>query len=255
MPKATELEVALEHESWLHPEKNSSEKNIRNAVLRHRGNNCILAGWNLGLFFTALNIVVPEWTVIDLAADLYVREYLLDAVLHRGISGDLFDTCIWYPIDRRWLAIYSFADSYIELYAARPGEVTMRRHIMRGLFTAAEVRLFYRPMHRRYMERYFDIVYKQLVCGHGATLKALAVEDPRLLDIITSPGVVSTVQIGDEPKDVAEFVSLLRNDGGKVAEWRADPSLEEFVGRCADLPFVRQGFSDDPSNVPVYRQS
>ena len=69
--------------------------------------------------------------MIDVAADPYVLNYLHDAVLHRGISGDLFDTNIWYPIDRRWLAIYGFADSHIELYAARSGEATMRRNITR----------------------------------------------------------------------------------------------------------------------------
>ena len=63
------------------------------------------------------------------------------------------------------------------------------------------------------------------------------------------------MQIGDEPKDVAKFVSQFRNDGGEIAEWRADATLEEFVARCADLPFVRQGFSDDHAKVSVYRES
>ena len=94
-----------------------------------------------------------------------------------------------------------------------------------------------------------------MICGHGSTVKALAVANPRLLDIITSPGVVSTLRIGAEPKNIDEFVSQFVNDGGEIAEWRADPTLEEFVARCADLPFVRQGFSDDPAKVSVYRES
>ena len=73
-------------------------------------------------------------------------------------------------------------------------------------------------MHRRYEEHILDVVYEQMICGHGSTVKALAVANPRLLDIITSPGVVSTLQIGDEPKDVDGFVSQFRDDGGEIAE-------------------------------------
>ena len=244
-PIPGEETIVLANESWLQAEKNSTEENIRNAVLRHRYNNCFIAGWNIGLFFTTLNTAVPEWTLIDLAADPYVRKYLHDVVEHRGIDGHLFDTNIWYPADRRWLAIYGFEDSCVELWSARAGEATLRRNVTReSLFTAAAVRLFFRPMHRRYEERYLDVVYKLMVCGHGSTVKALAVANPRLLDI-TSPEIVSKLHIGDEPKDLAKFISQFRNDGGEVAEWCADPTLKEFVARCADLPFVRRGFSDD----------
>ena len=88
----------------MHPEKETSQVDMRNAAIRHSWNNCILVGWNLGLLFASLGIVVPEWTIIDLASDQYIREYCCDAAKHRGLNEDLFDVNVWYPVDSRWLA-------------------------------------------------------------------------------------------------------------------------------------------------------
>ena len=55
-----------------------------------------------------------------------------------------------------------------------------------------------------------------MILGHGLTVKALAVANTLLLDI-KCPGVVSTLQLGDEQKDIAEFIAQFRNDGGEIA--------------------------------------
>ena len=67
--------VTLEEERWFYGAKNSSVEDMRLELIRYRGNNCFIAGWNLGLLFTTLGLAIPEWTVIDLATDPYLREY------------------------------------------------------------------------------------------------------------------------------------------------------------------------------------
>ena len=174
-PAAEDDGLWLQNEFWVHPEKETPPVDMRNAMIRHRGNNCILVGWNLGLLFAALGIVVPEWTIIDLASNLYIREYCCDAAKHRGLYEDLFDVNIWYPVDRRWLAFLvldkTSGEKPYELWCPLRGGEQLRRNVTHeALFSAAVVRHFFRPFQRRYCERYSDNVYKQMACGSGLTV-------------------------------------------------------------------------------------
>ena len=57
---AAEDVVTLEEERWFYGAKNSSVEDMRLELIRYRGNNCFIAGWNLGLLFTALGLAIPE---------------------------------------------------------------------------------------------------------------------------------------------------------------------------------------------------
>ena len=173
--------VTLEEKHWFYGAKNSSVEDMRLELIRYRGNNCFIAGWNLGLLFTALGMAIPEWTVIDLATDPYLREYCNDAAVKRGLPGELFNENIWYTIDRRLLAVLANPPDSgppIELWRKRNETKRQKRDVTReALFTAAMVRHFIRPFTRRYRERYNDNVYRQMVCGAVTRVKALATRD------------------------------------------------------------------------------
>ena len=215
--------IGLENERWLNVEENRSIDDMRLELLKFRGNDCIIVGWNLGLLFTALGIVVPEWTVLDLAADSYLREYCHDAVVKREYPSELFNINVWYTIDRRILAILATApedpEGPIELWSAHGDDEVLRRDVTReALFTAAVVRHFFRPFQRRYRARYFDTAYKQMVCGWGSTVKALASVDGDIRNAIQNAGKGAADGQGQTPATLDEMVVKFcygkRIDGG-----------------------------------------
>ena len=252
--------ITLDNERWHYIEDNASEEDMRLELIRYRGNNCFIVGWNLGLLFTALGIVVPEWTVLDLAADPYLREYCHDAVLQRGLPGELFNRNIWYTIDRRLFAILATPPDDqrgpIELWSTRGLDDVLRRDVTREvLFSSAVMRHFFRPFQRRYRERYFDTAYKQMVCGWGSTLKALASTDGHIREAIQSAGKGTAEGQGETPATLDEMVARFDTGRGVTAGWREDRSLAEFLHRMREWKMVEHGLSDDPRKVPIYRRA
>ena len=65
--------ITLDNERWHYVEDSCSEEDIRLELIKFQRSNSFIVGWNLGLLFIALGIPVPEWTVLDLAADPYLR--------------------------------------------------------------------------------------------------------------------------------------------------------------------------------------
>ena len=252
--------ITLDNERWHYTEEHRTEDDIRLELIRFRGNNCFIVGWNLGLLFTALEIVVPEWTILDLAADPYLRDYCHDAVLQRRLPGELFNCSVWYTIDRRLFAILATPPDDrrgpIELWSTQGLDEVFRREVTReALFTSAVVRHFFRPFQRRYRERFFDNAYKQMVCGWGTTLKALAANDGSVREAIQNAGKGAAAGQGQVPTTIDELVARLEAERGAVTAWREDRSLPEFLQRLHDWKLVDHGLSDAPQKVPVYRRA
>ena len=252
--------ITLDNERWHYTEERRTEDDIRLELIRFRGNNCFIVGWNLGLLFTALEIVVPEWTILDLAADPYLRDYCHDAVLQRRLPGELFNCNMWYTIDRRLFAILATPPDDrrgpIELWSTQGLDEVFRREVTReALFTSSVVRHFFRPFQRRYRERFFDNAYKQMVCGWGTTLKALAATDGEVREAIQNAGKGAPAGQGRVPTTIDELVARLEAERGSVRAWRDDRSLPEFLQRLHDWKLVDHGLSDAPQKVPVYRRA
>lgn len=90
-----------------------------------------------------------ELPVLDLVADSYMRVYCHDAVLQRGLPGDLLNTNIWYTIDNLFFAILVTLPwnqkGRIDLTSVRELVDVLRWDVRReALFSASVVRHFLR---------------------------------------------------------------------------------------------------------------
>ena len=122
-----------------------------------------------------------------------------------------------------------------------------------ALFTAAVTRHFFRPFQRRYRARYFDTAYKQMVCGWGSTVKALASVDGNVRNAMLNAGKGTADGQGQTPATLDEMVVKFATGRGLTAGWREDRSLTDFLRRIRDWRMVEHGLSDDPVNVATYR--
>ena len=159
-------------------------------------------------------------------------------------------------MDRPWLAFLvldkTSGEKPYELWCPLRGGEQLRQNVTReALFSAAVVRHFFRPFQLRYCERYSDNVYKQMGCGSGSTIKALATVEAHVRHLCMNPGVASTRKLQKLPMNVEDFAARVIDAAGERRAWTREVGLDEFIARISKFSFVDHGLT----GASAYRSS